>query len=224
MAKLMQKMSKETSMTTNDTTTNTTTTANTTDTFNNSLTPTKSIKDPPSPSAQTFNDTFENEQDAIASAPASQQQGGGSLMNFIFRGKRDSTDNNNSSKKASPYPPAMIQLPQVPDTMRQTDLPTDREKVETEIIKSLIESYFAIVRKNFIDMVPKTIMYFLVNHVRDAMQNELVRELYRDSLIPSIMKEAEDIAVRRRTCMEMRELLGKALEIVTEVRDFNTFK
>jgi dynamin 1-like protein len=108
--------------------------------------------------------------------------------------------------------------------MRQTDVPpTDRERVETEIIKSLIESYFNVVRKNFIDMVPKTIMYFLVNHVRDALQNELVSELYRDSELPNLMGEAEDIAQRRRTCVEMKDLLEKALEIVNEVRDFNTF-
>ena len=93
-----------------------------------------------------------------------------------------------------------------------------------EIIKSLIDSYFNIVRKNFIDMVPKTIMYFLVNHVRDAMQNELVAELYRDAEINTLMKEADDVAQRRKTCIEMSELLTRALEIVNEVRDFNTFK
>lgn len=54
--------------------------------------------------------------------------------------------------------------------MRQADLPTDRERIETGIIKSLIESYFIIVRKNFTDLVPKTVMYFLVNHARDSMQ------------------------------------------------------
>ena len=109
--------------------------------------------------------------------------------------------------------------------MKQTDVPpTERERVEMEVIKSLIESYFGIVRKNFIDMVPKTIMYFLVNHVRDAMQNELVSELYRDAQVGSLMKEAEDIAARRQTCLEMKDLLSKALEIVNEVRDFNTFK
>ena len=120
-------------------------------------------------------------------------------------------------------PPTIVQLPQVPDTMRQTDAPpSDRERVETEIIKSLIDSYFSIVRKNYIDMVPKTIMYFLVNHVKDEIQNELVSELYRESEVGFLMKEAKDIAMRRRTCLEMRDLLEKALEIVNEVRDFNT--
>lgn len=120
--------------------------------------------------------------------------------------------------------PTIVQLPQVPSYMRQTDAPpSDRERVETEIIKSLIDSYFGIVRKNYIDMVPKTIMYFLVNHVKDELQNELVCELYRESEVGFLMKEAKDIAMRRRTCLEMRDLLQKALEIVNEVRDFNTF-
>jgi dynamin 1-like protein len=120
--------------------------------------------------------------------------------------------------------PTIVQLPQVPSYMRQTDAPpSDRERVETEIIKSLIDSYFGIVRKNYIDMVPKTIMYFLVNHVKDELQNELVGELYRESEVGFLMKEAKDIAMRRRTCLEMRDLLQKALEIVNEVRDFNTF-
>lgn len=141
------------------------------------------------------------------------------LMNFIFRGEQP------PKHEASQGPPTIVHLPQVPESMRQTDVPpTERERVEMEIIKSLIESYFRIVRKNFIDMVPKTIMYFLVNHVRDAMQNELVSELYRDAEMGTLMQEAEDIAQRRQTCVEMRDLLGKALEIVNEVRDFNTFK
>ncbi|KAL3767340.1 hypothetical protein ACHAWO_007283 [Cyclotella atomus] len=164
---------------------------------------------------------------------------GGGIMNFIFRGNHASSSSNagmgginrsNSWNNRKPNsrpaggPPAIVQLPQVPDTMRQTDAPpSDREKVETEIIKSLIDSYFSIVRKNYIDMVPKTIMYFLVNHVKDEMQNELVSELYREAEVGFLMKEAEDIATRRRTCIEMRDLLEKALEIVNEVRDFNTF-
>lgn len=86
-----------------------------------------------------------------------------------------------------------------------------------------MESYFNIVRKNFIDYVPKTIMYFLVNHVKDSLQNELVAELYKEAELGALMQEAEDIATRRQTCAEMKELLMKALEIVNEVRDFNSF-
>ena len=168
----------------------------------------------------------------------------GGIMNFIFRGNNNNNNNNSNNNRGMPPstmrsttshfsnsgsigvggPPTIVQLPQVPDTMRQTDAPpSDRERVETEIIKSLIDSYFSIVRKNYIDMVPKTIMYFLVNHVKDELQNELVSELYREKEVKFLMKEADDIAQRRKTCLEMRDLLEKALEIVNEVRDFNSF-
>lgn len=66
-------------------------------------------------------------------------------------------------------------------------------------------------------------MYFLVNHVRDSLQNELVSELYREAEMGQLLQEADDIAARRQQCNEMKELLGKALEIVNEVRDFNAY-
>ena len=39
-----------------------------------------------------------------------------------------------------------------------------------------------------------------------------------------LMRETEDVALKRKACREMKELLQRALEIVNEVRDFNTFK
>ena len=145
----------------------------------------------------------------------------GGIMNFIFRGGKTPPP----EKLHQPGgPPTVVHLPQVPPTMKQTDFPaTDREITEMQVIKSLIESYFRVVRKTFIDMVPKTIMYFLVNHVKDAIQNELVSELYRENEIMGLMKEADDVAQKRSTCTEMKDLLTKALEIVNEVRDYNTF-
>jgi dynamin 1-like protein len=72
--------------------------------------------------------------------------------------------------------------------------------------------------------VPKTIMHFLVNSFKEGLQNSLVSELYRDAVIQDLMKENEDVAAKRKGLREMRDLLQHALEIVNEVRDFNSFK
>jgi dynamin 1-like protein len=156
-------------------------------------------------------------------------------MEFMIRGKpasasavKSRTGSSKPRKTADSsggVPGSLIHLPSVPQTMKPSDLsPTDREQVEMEVIKYLIESYFSVVQKTFIDMVPKTIMCFLVNYVRESLQNELVSELYRDAEVGQLMQEAEDIAERRQSCVDMKNLLSKALDIVNEVRDFNTFK
>lgn len=43
-------------------------------------------------------------------------------------------------------------------------------------------------------------------------------------MISDLMRETDDVALRRKNSVEMKILLQKALEIVNEVRDFNTFK
>uniref|UniRef100_A0A7S4BXD0 GED domain-containing protein n=2 Tax=Chrysotila carterae TaxID=13221 RepID=A0A7S4BXD0_CHRCT len=67
-----------------------------------------------------------------------------------------------------------------------------REHLEAEIIRSLLVSYFGIVRKNLQDLVPKAIMHFLVNAARSEMQNNLVAELYREHELDSMFAEAEE--------------------------------
>ena len=52
--------------------------------------------------------------------------------------------------------------------------------METSIIKNLILSYFDTVRKSINDMVPKTIMAFLVNKAKNQAQNILVQRIYSD--------------------------------------------
>ena len=67
----------------------------------------------------------------------------------------------------------------------------------------LIKSYFSIVRKNIQDSVPKAIMHFLVNHVKDNLQSELVSHLYKQEAIDKLLSESEQIAARRREALEM---------------------
>ena len=118
----------------------------------------------------------------------------------------------------------LVKLPPVPDRMQLQAVAPDREKIETEIIKNLIGSYFDIVKKNFMDLVPKTVMHFLVNQFKDNLQNTLVAELYKDATMQDLMRENDDVAAKRKELREMRDMLERALEIVNEVRDYNTFK
>jgi len=50
--------------------------------------------------------------------------------------------------------------------------------METRVIQNLIFSYFTIVKKNVADLVPKTIMNFLINESRRLAQSELVMKVY----------------------------------------------
>ena len=75
-------------------------------------------------------------------------------------------------------------------------------------------------RKNFVDLVPKAVMALLVNHAKDNVQSELVRNLYREELFDDLLRETDDITKRRRNAMEMQALLQRASEIINEVRDF----
>jgi len=66
-------------------------------------------------------------------------------------------------------------LNQIPATMRASEnQESARVIMETRVIQNLIYSYFGIVKKNISDMVPKTIMAFLINESRRIAQSELV--------------------------------------------------
>jgi dynamin 1-like protein len=96
---------------------------------------------------------------------------------------------------------------------------TEKEKVEIEIIKILIDSYFKIVKLHVQDAVPKAIMHFLVNMSKETIQSELVKNLYKEELITELLTETDEFAIKRNTCIVYLESLKKALSIVQEVRD-----
>ncbi|PIO41278.1 hypothetical protein AB205_0036910 [Aquarana catesbeiana] len=78
-----------------------------------------------------------------------------------------------------------------------------REQRDCEVIERLIKSYFLIVRKNIQDSVPKAVMHFLVNHVKDTLQSELVGQLYKSMLLDDLLTESEDMAQRRKEAADM---------------------
>ena len=88
-------------------------------------------------------------------------------------------------------------------------------------LENLIDSYFNVVRKNLQDSVPKAIMHFLVNHVKEGLQNRLVTELYREEHFSELLQEDENIAKERTKCKAMLDVFRKASAILAEIRDSN---
>ncbi|TIB68003.1 hypothetical protein E3Q18_02098 [Wallemia mellicola] len=104
-----------------------------------------------------------------------------------------------------------------PPQIRPQSALNDREALETEVIKMLITSYFNIVKREMIDMVPKAITYTLVQKSKDQLQRELLQELYKNEVLDDLMKESDFVVQRRKECIKMVEALNKAEEIISTV-------
>ncbi|KAI0599315.1 dynamin-A [Biscogniauxia sp. FL1348] len=94
---------------------------------------------------------------------------------------------------------------------------TDREAMETELIRALISSYFNIVRESIADQVPKAIMHLLVNHCKDVVQNRLVSELYKESLFEELLYEDDGVKKDREKCEKLLQTYREAAKIIGEV-------
>ncbi|CAK9290925.1 unnamed protein product [Gordionus sp. m RMFG-2023] len=94
-----------------------------------------------------------------------------------------------------------------------------REQRDCEIIERLIKVYFLIVRKNIQDTVPKAIMHFLVNFVKDNLQSQLVSKLYKNCEYEILLEESDHIAQRRKEAADMLEALQRANQIISEIRE-----
>jgi len=98
-----------------------------------------------------------------------------------------------------------------------------REQRDCQVIEQLIKSYFYIVRKSIQDSVPKSIMHFLVNFVKDNLQSELVSSLYKQEEIAKLLSESEHIGQRRKEAGEMLNALQKAGQIISEIREIHVW-
>lgn len=62
---------------------------------------------------------------------------------------------------------------------RETSLNLDPQlERQVETIRNLVDSYMKIVTKTTRDMVPKAIMYLIVNNAKDFINGELLAHLY----------------------------------------------
>ncbi|KAK0727196.1 Dynamin central region-domain-containing protein [Lasiosphaeria miniovina] len=130
-------------------------------------------------------------------------EGNGGFFGSFFAAK-------NKKKAAAMEPP--------PPTLKASGTLSERENIEVEVIKLLINSYYNIVKRTMIDMVPKAIMLTLVQLTKDEMQKELLENMYRQSELDDLLKESDYTTRRRKECQQMVESLSRASEIVSQVQ------
>lgn len=104
-----------------------------------------------------------------------------------------------------------------PPVLKATGGMSEKEVVETEVIKLLIFSYFDIVKRTVADVVPKAIMLKLIQLSRSDIQKVLLEKLYAEKSIENLVKENEFTVARRKECKKMVEVLHNASQIVASV-------
>ncbi|KAM6285389.1 dynamin-1-like protein isoform 3-T3 [Spheniscus humboldti] len=152
----------------------------------------------------------------------SQEPGTGNWRGMLKTSKAEEV----SAEEKSKPPAALPASPQKGHAVNLLDVPVPvarklsaREQRDCEVIERLIKSYFLIVRKNIQDSVPKAVMHFLVNHVKDTLQSELVGQLYKSLLLDDLLTESEDMAQRRKEAADMLKALQRASQIIAEIRE-----
>ena len=94
---------------------------------------------------------------------------------------------------------------------------TQREEMETALIRSLIASYFSIVRQSIQDLVPKATMHFLVNHSTKEVQNRLVATLYKPELFGELLNEDEALVAERTRVKALLDAYKEAFKTLSDV-------
>ncbi|KAI9212901.1 hypothetical protein DS838_002223 [Geotrichum bryndzae] len=135
------------------------------------------------------------------STPPPESGNGGFFSNFF-------ASKNKKRLAAMEAPPAVL---------KASGQMTERETMETEVIKLLIQSYFSIVQRTITDLVPKSVMLKLILFSKTEIQKELLEKLYQSDSLNDLVKENEFTIQRRKECQTMVETLRHASEIVASV-------
>jgi hypothetical protein len=76
-------------------------------------------------------------------------------------------------------------------------------KEKEEILEKLIRKYFEIVCIAIEDFVPKTIIHQLVNYVKNNIQSQLLKDIYKPDFDGKLLSESRHIEIGRKHSSEM---------------------
>ena len=92
---------------------------------------------------------------------------------------------------------------------------SSREWMEISIIRNLLVSYFNVVKKNFCDLVPKTIMCFLVNKIKEISEQDMITQLYKSNEdVKKLLQEDPAISEKRKELKENLAFLKSSLNVL----------
>ena len=93
---------------------------------------------------------------------------------------------------------------------KDEDMELTFEKRNVKKIRALLDLYINIIRNQLMDIVPKTVMCFMVYDFRDNLHRQLVKNLMDPQMTVDLMKEDELIEEKREKAEKMLNALEKA--------------
>merc|ERR1712038_1119568 len=88
---------------------------------------------------------------------------------------------------------------------------------QVETIRNLVDSYMKIVTKTCRDLVPKIIMYLMINDAKAFINGELLANLYATGDTQNMMEESADEALKREEMLRMYHACKEALKIIGDI-------
>ena len=107
-----------------------------------------------------------------------------------------------------------LALSDMPNTLHAGEASTEAERMEIEVVRRMLESYYDIVVCTLCDLVPKAAMHFLVDKTRRELRQVLVSRLYKEESFAHLLAEDEAVAQRRRQLREESRALTEALSVL----------
>jgi len=98
---------------------------------------------------------------------------------------------------------------------------TDKLILESRagLLTLFIKCYFMVIKKIIQDTVPKTIMYEMVNKIKDNFQKDLISKVYKSNNLnmAELLLESKDIEDERIKVINRFEASAKALKLMREI-------
>merc|ERR1719319_1732635 len=88
---------------------------------------------------------------------------------------------------------------------------------QVETIRNLVDSYMKIITRTCRDLVPKAIMFIIINDTKAFINGELLANLYATGNTQDMMEDSADEAVRREEMLRMYHACKEALKVIGEM-------